>query len=138
MLKQLVYYSIANQIISDKIIGDILETSRKHNSSKEITGCLLYYDNVFLQLLEGKKEDIDALYKSIKKDQRHFNVTLIAEEFVNERMYPDWSMAYHKFRANQLAKEKFRESVVFLSNSIPKKSEAIDFFCYMAKEIVNK
>ncbi|MBU3012201.1 BLUF domain-containing protein [Polaribacter vadi] len=138
MLKQLVYYSIANQIISDKIIGDILETSRKHNSSKEITGCLLYYDNVFLQLLEGKKEDIDALYKSIKKDQRHFNVTLIAEEFVNERMYPDWSMAYHKFRANQLAKEKFRESVVFLYNSIPKKLEAIDFFCYMTKEIINK
>lgn len=136
MLKQLVYYSIANQIISDKIIDDILETSRKYNSSKEITGCLLYYDNVFLQLLEGKQEDINALYKKIIKDQRHFNVTLVAEDFVEERIYPNWNMAYHKFRANQLAKEKFRQSVVFFT--IPKKSEAIDFFCHMAKQIVDK
>lgn len=138
MLKQLVYYSIANQIISDKIIDDILETSRKHNSSKEITGCLLYYDNVFLQLLEGKQEDIDKLYAKIKQDQRHFNVTLVAEDLVKDRMYPNWNMAYHKFRANQLAKEKFRDSIVFLSNTIPKKSEAIDFFCHMAKQIVDK
>lgn len=138
MLKQLVYYSIANQIISDKIITDIVETSRKHNSSKEITGCLLYYDNVFLQLIEGKQENIDKLYKKILKDQRHSNITLIAEDFVTDRMYPNWSMAYHKFRANQLDKKRFKEEVIFFCDSIPKKSEAIDFFCHMAKQIVNK
>ncbi|APZ47746.1 hypothetical protein BW723_16220 [Polaribacter reichenbachii] len=136
MLSQLVYYSITNVIVSDKVITEILESSRKNNAALEITGCLLYHNYIFLQLLEGEKENVNELFETIKKDERHSNVTLIIEENINERMYPNWSMAYHDFRAKKSAKDNFVKSIDFSSNNIPKKTEAIDLFWRMAKQIV--
>ena len=76
-LTQLVYYSISSIKITMEVIYDIREISIRNNSKKNITGCLLYHDNVFLQLLEGENENIDNLYESIQKDKRHSTVTLI-------------------------------------------------------------
>lgn len=137
MIQQIVYYSISETEITEQSISGILEPSRINNKKQSITGCLLYHNKVFLQLLEGEKKTLKKLYKTIKKDKRHSNITLIIKEDISERMFPDWSMAFHKFQEKKSGSDRFKQSIDFFSNSIPKKTEAIDLFWRMAKQIVN-
>jgi hypothetical protein len=136
MMQQIVYYSISETEITAQSISDIIEPSRINNTKRNITGCLLYHKKVFLQLLEGDKEAVSKLYKTIKKDKRHSNVTLIIEEDIQERMFPDWNMAFYEFQKNKSSIDKFVQSVDFFSKSVPKNTEAIDLFWRMAKQIV--
>ncbi len=76
---ELVYCSVAKSNLTSQDIQDILETSKKFNSDNQITGCLLYHDHEFLQVLEGDQQVVQDLFISIKKDLRHFNVILLAE-----------------------------------------------------------
>ncbi|WP_373518739.1 BLUF domain-containing protein [Pricia sp.] len=41
-----------------------------------MTGCLIYYMGVFIQVLEGEKFNVLRLFKIIKKDKRHCEVHL--------------------------------------------------------------
>ena len=136
MLQQIVYYSISKKTITEKLILEILEPSHINNSKKNITGCLLYHNNVFLQLLEGNKNDLSELFETIKKDKRHSDITLIIEENIDKRMFSDWSMAFHKIGASKTSVEKFKNSIGFFSKNIPQKTEALDLFWRMAKQIV--
>jgi hypothetical protein len=47
---------------------------------------------VYLQLIEGPTEAIDALYARILKDNRHFDVRLLLSEDMGERIFPAWAM----------------------------------------------
>ena len=122
--------------ITEELIAGILEPSRINNTKRNITGCLLCHKKVFLQLLEGDKDAIVSLYKTIKKDNRHSNVTLIIEEDIQERMFPGWSMAFHEFQKNKASVDQFVQSIDFFSKNVPKKTEAIDLFWRMARQIV--
>lgn len=137
-LTQLVYYSISSIKITMEVIYDIREISIRNNSKKNITGCLLYHDNVFLQLLEGENENIDNLYESIQKDKRHSTVTLIMKENVKERMFPGWSMAFHEFNSGDSNANQFIKNIVFFSENSDKKTKSIGMFWRMAKQIVTK
>ena len=53
---ELIYLSIAVPNISDAGINAMLKTLRKFNSENNITGCLLFYNNEFIQILEGEEK----------------------------------------------------------------------------------
>jgi len=135
---QLVYYSISKIDLTSEDMSDILVSSRKYNSNNNITGCLLYHNKVFLQLLEGDKEVVQNLYESIKKDTRHSNITLLIEEEVKEKMFPGWSMAFHEFNNNSSNINQFIKNIDFFAENSDKQTEAIDLFWRMAKQIVVK
>ena len=78
-------------------IGRILEVSRIFNYSKNITGMLLYIKKDFLQILEGKKNDVLQLYNKIKLDNRHEVVRTLISCYGDERLFNDWSMGYSHF-----------------------------------------
>lgn len=138
---ELVYYSILNPQegkTSKEIMDEILMTSREYNSQKNITGCLLFSNNIFLQLLEGKKEDVKNLYHSIKKDKRHSNITLLIEQEVNERMFPDWSLAFYESTITNADMNQFIKNIIFFTENSEKQTEATDLFLRMAKQIIIK
>ena len=58
MIFELIYYSTASPDLSKNDILNILENSRDFNSKNEITGCLLYHNNEFVQLIEGEEEAV--------------------------------------------------------------------------------
>ena len=58
MIFELIYYSTASPDLSTNDILNILENSRDFNSKNEITGCLLYHNNEFVQLIEGEEEAV--------------------------------------------------------------------------------
>ncbi len=94
MLVQLVYCSAASHFISRAELTDILESSRRNNICKGITGMLLYSDGSFFQVLEGEENNIDELMAILAKDPRHQRITVIIREPIAERSFCDWSMGY--------------------------------------------
>ncbi len=91
---KLIYRSTAAPNITDRDINNILETARKFNSKNNITGCLLYYKNEFLQVLEGDEKTVLELYSHIEKDKRHTDVLLINQEHSKVREFSNWTMAF--------------------------------------------
>lgn len=133
---QIVYYSITNHKVTPDFITTILEHARVSNINKNITGCLIYYNNIFLQLLEGKEENVESLFSKIIKDNRHKEVTLVYKEKISKRIFPNWSMAYHAFDKNSNEAQQFIKSIQFFSENNEKQTEAVELFWNMAKQIV--
>ncbi|MDN3654223.1 BLUF domain-containing protein [Ferruginibacter paludis] len=90
---QLIYCSIARPGLYPADIKAILNTSRNFNWANDITGCLIYYNDEFIQILEGKKLTVKKMYEKIEQDDRHFSVIMMSEEEADERIFSNWSMA---------------------------------------------
>ncbi len=91
---QLFYVSTAKVGFEQTDIDAILKKARMFNPSQQLTGVLLFRGGIFLQLLEGDKEKVHALYKKIKRDPRHRNVFTIFENTAQKRIFRDWSMGF--------------------------------------------
>ncbi|MGB6151836.1 MAG: BLUF domain-containing protein [Pricia sp.] len=76
---------------------ELLTQSRNRNKLDGITGCLIYYMGIFIQVLEGDKFNVLRLFKIIKKDERHRAVHLFSDDRIEERNFPDWTMGYCAF-----------------------------------------
>ena len=90
----LIYVSTSVKLLNDEELLDILKASRENNSSKDVTGLLLYKGGNFMQVLEGPDEAVEALYEKIKTDPRHKDVNVLSREQVSARQFPAWEMAF--------------------------------------------
>lgn len=75
-------------------IDSLLQVSLHNNAQQGITGMLYLSGGVFVQLLEGPEAAVMALYLTIRQDPRHSHCTLLFTEVCNNRLFPDWNMAY--------------------------------------------
>jgi hypothetical protein len=115
MLVRLLYASRSTSEIDEALVASILERSRKHNLEHGITGilCTASPGNVFLQLLEGGRAAVNALYGSIVRDPRHYDITLLDYAEVTERRFASWRMGRVNLnRVNQGSILRFSESPV--------------------------
>jgi len=90
----LIYVSTSVKLLSDEELLGILKVSRENNSSKDITGLLLYKGGNFMQVLEGPDEVVTSLYEKIKLDARHKDVAIISKEQISARQFSSWEMAF--------------------------------------------
>lgn len=95
-LSSLVYVSRSALAIDGdaREIDRIVEVSVARNRSLRVTGSLLYTQLHFAQVLEGPAPAIANLMASIASDQRHCDVTVVAETRIASRRFANWSMAY--------------------------------------------
>ena len=91
MLVRLLYASRAVDP-SASATDAILLQSRSHNPDCGITGILCYGGGIFLQALEGGRNQVSELYGHIQKDVRHKDVVLLHYEEISERRFGDWTM----------------------------------------------
>ena len=70
----------------------ILESSRKNNVQKNITGLLIKNGVFFIQVLEGKREDVLTTFNRISPDPRHMKVKTLLTYNDSVRIFPEWSM----------------------------------------------
>ena len=87
-------------------LAGILETSQRNNARTDITGTLTCRDDLFLQLLEGDREDVESLYASIRKDERHRDVTTLVQEIAAQRMFPTWAMRHDAVKSWMWTREQ--------------------------------
>lgn len=74
------------------MLAGILLDARRGNTLNDVTGALIVRDDLYLQLLEGPPEMVEAAYERINRDDRHTNMRRIVRRRVEERMFPNWSM----------------------------------------------
>lgn len=76
----LVYRSEAVVRLPQNALADICLQSARNNRRRGITGFLVEFDGVFLQVLEGEPYEVDSLYARITADHRHRNIELLLHE----------------------------------------------------------
>lgn len=74
------------------MLAGILSAARRNNPRLGITGALVCRHDLYLQMIEGPADAIDALFARIEADDRHFDVRLLLSEAMGERMFPNWAM----------------------------------------------
>jgi hypothetical protein len=92
MLVRLLYASRAVAPLTDPVIDSILEQSLWNNPGRGITGILCHSADLFIQVLEGGRDEVCELYNAIARDPRHANVRILAYEEVAERRFGGWTM----------------------------------------------
>jgi len=101
----LIYRSEAAVPMSEDGLKTILTKARERNKTLEVTGMLLYFDNKFLQLLEGEKDQVKRLYADICADTRHKNVVTLKEGPSAQRLFPEWTMSFRIISEEELINE---------------------------------
>ena len=75
-------------------VVDIVRVARERNRLLSVTGALMFTETHFAQVLEGPATAVDELMASIRRDDRHSDVTVIETEAMSRRRFGNWSMAY--------------------------------------------
>ena len=96
----MIYVSQAKKPMDKAELEQLLSHSRKWNTTKALTGLLIYRYSAendsghFIQMLEGEKETVRALYDKIKSDKRHHTVLVLNDGTMENRMFNDWAMGF--------------------------------------------
>jgi Sensors of blue-light using FAD len=92
MLVRCLYASrpVAKASASD--LEKIVEVARKNNPAHGVTGMLCASDSLFIQVLEGGRDEVCDLYSTIVRDPRHQQVRLLVYEEITERKFGAWTM----------------------------------------------
>ena len=112
MLVRMIYVSRAVNPSSGSPTDSILASSREHNLSSGITGILCYGGGIYLQAIEGGRNQVNNLYAQIVSDKRHTDVVLLNYEEIAERRFGGWTMG-------QVNLSKLNTSVVLKYSELP-------------------
>jgi hypothetical protein len=79
MLVRLMYASRAVPAVDQEELLAILKQSKANNTRSGMTGalCLCSTERIFIQVLEGGREAVNALYRRILADTRHTDPVLL-------------------------------------------------------------
>ena len=136
---ELVYKSKAKENITQQEIDQILETAQAFNKKNNLTGCLIFHNNHFIQLLEGDEDIIRSLYTNISADLRHYEIELIYEKNKSQRNFDSWGMAFVNLDDNdQFTKKLFEDNVITYAEITPKITKASDIFWNEVKDLLTK
>jgi len=91
---QLIYISIQTRPLGTIELESILEVSRRNNLAQDITGLLILKNQYFMQALEGEKGAVQTLYKKVKQDPRHTDISIISQEEISHRSFSGWTMGF--------------------------------------------
>jgi hypothetical protein len=92
MLVRCLYASRPAQPLNGAVLDGILEQSRANNPALGITGMLCVADDLFVQVIEGGRDEVCELFNAIVRDERHTNVRLLSYEEIAERRFGSWTM----------------------------------------------
>lgn len=96
MIYQLVYSSTATQDFWPDDLFLLVETSRRKNALRAVTGMLLFREGQFLQLLEGPEREVKSVFEMVRCDPRHRDIKILLSEPVADRHFPDWTMGFER------------------------------------------
>ena len=94
MQVRVLYVSRAVGPQTTTVTASVLSIAREYNRANGITGVLCQGQGLYLQVLEGERSAVNALYARIVADRRHRDVEMLHLEEITRRRYPDWSMAH--------------------------------------------
>lgn len=111
MLHRIIYFSAAENHITETELQEILEKAKRNNELKKISGILFHIDGNIIQILEGFKENVIELFEKIKTDNRHKNVIKVIEDDIENRQFNNWNMSYNKTTFKEINQIEGLESI---------------------------
>ena len=94
MLIRLIYASTASEGVGLHEFKGILQQAQGNNHRRDLTGVLAFNSKVFLQALEGSREQVNELYSRLLRDDRHNTVAMLDYAEIDEREWTNWSMGF--------------------------------------------
>lgn len=111
MLVRCLYASRSVKPLAASNLDAVLEQSRRNNPRSGITGLLCYTDDIFVQVIEGGRDNVCKLFNAIVRDDRHQDIRLLVYEEIAERIFESWSMGQAKIKGiNPAVLLKYSES----------------------------
>lgn len=92
MLVRLLYASRGTLADEPEALQAILRQSRANNPALGLTGLLCCANGIFMQVLEGGREQVNRMYTRIAGDPRHRDVVILSYEEIAERRFSGWTM----------------------------------------------
>ncbi len=102
----IVYFSTWTGPFQEDELIAILEKYRQHNAVEGITSVTLYVRGNIIQVLEGQKEAVDALYGRIEQDPRHGNLIKVLNRPITHRLFTGTALGYDTISTRQLEEIK--------------------------------
>jgi hypothetical protein len=96
---RLVYASRVARQVRFSDAEDIARDAAAKNAASGVTGVLVYTPSVFIQVLEGQRQHVDATFARIQRDARHDSVRVLAAHEVPESEFDAWAMVARRIRA---------------------------------------
>lgn len=93
MLVRLLYVSQPVGPVTTTVTAQILENSNIYNKRENITGVLCQGSGLYMQALEGERQQVNTLYSRIMASRHHNNIELLSMEEITQRQFDKWSMA---------------------------------------------
>jgi len=73
-------------------LAEILGESERNNRRDGLTSALMRHEGRFLQVIEGRRADVDRLMDRLRLDPRHENLRLLSDLPTPGRRFGDWPM----------------------------------------------
>jgi hypothetical protein len=89
---RLIYRSRSAREIDWPTVQAILRSSENQNLEHDINGVLLATNSHFLQVLEGRFEDVNDTFMRIAQDSRHTDLRLISYGVIDALLFSGWGM----------------------------------------------
>jgi Sensors of blue-light using FAD len=93
-LIHIIYASAEERVFGESELTEVLLRARQANAQLGVTGILIYAEGSFFQVLEGKVEDVEAVFTKILSDPRHRDIVQIIREPIHGRDFGDWTMGF--------------------------------------------
>ena len=77
---------------NEATLNGILNIARHYNERDEITGALICRDDLYLQLLEGRADVVEAAYRRIARETRHLDIRRSLVQPAGQRLFATWAM----------------------------------------------
>lgn len=104
ILRRIIYSSRASDPLSVEEAQTLLKDARNGNARRNVSGVLIYKDEIFLQVLEGEHDVLERLMRNIIADSRHCDVEVIRDSPIDKRDFDAWRMAYLSPSESELAR----------------------------------
>ncbi|MEO1008294.1 MAG: BLUF domain-containing protein [Planctomycetota bacterium] len=82
----------ADGVSDDDVVTHIVLPAMLRNRWQDITGCLWFDEDHFLQVLEGPAVETSSMMDRILTDDRHLEVDVVSEHAVRRRHFARFSM----------------------------------------------
>jgi Sensors of blue-light using FAD len=91
---QIIYASRIAVPLEEQQWMEMLRRWRTANEKRDINSVLLSVDGCFLQHLEGDRTMVEAVYKLIAQDKRHFEITQLSAQAVAQPTFDGLSLCH--------------------------------------------
>lgn len=96
----------------DLALNGILATAQRNNARDGITGALICREDLYVQLLEGERKNVEAAFERIRRDDRHTDIVPLLIENTDQRLFPTWAMRHDPAKSWMWTREQVREGAV--------------------------